>query len=574
MNRINIYNEDKDDGYSIEIKVQGKVKQLNRKCSDDVGRVIERLLATIFKSEKKTKNKKMKILDSIDLEKIKNEAKMLDKSDNEIPFAMASLDAWKQASVLSLNDITYQVFYNSPKVSSLRVGTRPMVGMPLYPLVQFQNAALKHSKFTWYRRKFFQSEPMECEENAKDTTWIKVSDDIVYVPSEKDEGFHLKVVCQPGSQELPCTGGDNDEIAQVKSAETQHEVTNTVDKCLYEYAPNLQQFLATKNDIRVVSYNILADCYANTEQAQNELFAYCPEKYRSMDYRISLILKELKAYDGDIVMLQEVDRSIFEQVLIPVMSIEGYGAAMASKLRCSEGVAIFFKRSMFKLVQAENCVFSESLENDETMEVLKKDLKANPTLWEKVKNRGSCGLLCMLQHRDDDSKLLALANTHLFFHPRAPNVRLVQMQVLLKRLQFKIEEMMEAHSLNKSQVSYMLCGDLNSFPTSGTCQLITSGKLPSNHTDWYSGGKSELPKHGIGLEHSLNLTNVLGSRLYTNYAAGFYAHLDHMYISSHTLNVSKVLELPLHEKVVEHTALPSKISPSDHIAQVVDLNII
>ncbi len=57
-------------------------------------------------------------------------------------------------------------------------------------------------------------------------------------------------------------------------------------------------------------------------------------------------------------MLQEVDRSMFEQVLIPVMSIEGYGAAMANKLRCNEGVAVFFKRSMFKLVSFLCCMTS------------------------------------------------------------------------------------------------------------------------------------------------------------------------------------------------------------------------
>ena len=47
------------------------------------------------------------------------------------------------------------------------------------------------------------------------------------------------------------------------------------------------------NSIRVVCYNILADCYATTQLSNDELFAYCPEEFRSIDYRIGLIMKEL-----------------------------------------------------------------------------------------------------------------------------------------------------------------------------------------------------------------------------------------------------------------------------------------
>ena len=44
---------------------------------------------------------------------------------------------------------------------------------------------------------------------------------------------------------------------------------------------------------RVVSYNILADLYADSEVSRTQLFPYCPPYALSIDYRKQLILKEL-----------------------------------------------------------------------------------------------------------------------------------------------------------------------------------------------------------------------------------------------------------------------------------------
>jgi mRNA deadenylase 3'-5' endonuclease subunit Ccr4 len=44
---------------------------------------------------------------------------------------------------------------------------------------------------------------------------------------------------------------------------------------------------------RVVSYNILADVYAETEAAKTELFPYCPSYAMALDYRKQLYLKEI-----------------------------------------------------------------------------------------------------------------------------------------------------------------------------------------------------------------------------------------------------------------------------------------
>ena len=44
---------------------------------------------------------------------------------------------------------------------------------------------------------------------------------------------------------------------------------------------------------RVVSYNILADVYADSDFTRNYLFPYCPSYALAIDYRKQLLLKEL-----------------------------------------------------------------------------------------------------------------------------------------------------------------------------------------------------------------------------------------------------------------------------------------
>ena len=55
-------------------------------------------------------------------------------------------------------------------------------------------------------------------------------------------------------------------------------------------------------------------------------------------------------YDGDIIALQEVDKWVYQQSLVPVVSLLGYTSCMATKKRSKEGVAMFFKKNRFKLV--------------------------------------------------------------------------------------------------------------------------------------------------------------------------------------------------------------------------------
>jgi 2',5'-phosphodiesterase len=53
------------------------------------------------------------------------------------------------------------------------------------------------------------------------------------------------------------------------------------------------------------------------------LFNYCPPTALDPDYRIQLILEELRGYQADIMCLQEVDDKAFHEFLLPHLRLLG-----------------------------------------------------------------------------------------------------------------------------------------------------------------------------------------------------------------------------------------------------------
>lgn len=107
--------------------------------------------------------------------------------------------------------------------------------------------------------------------------------------------------------------------------------------CLCDPRHAYTRLRAGRGRLRAVSYNVLADVYAQTEVARTALFPYCPAYALGLDYRQNLLRKELAAYNADVVCLQEVDKNVFAEGLRPVMEelgMEGGLAAWMSQWRC------------------------------------------------------------------------------------------------------------------------------------------------------------------------------------------------------------------------------------------------
>ncbi len=79
-----------------------------------------------------------------------------------------------------------------------------------------------------------------------------------------------------------------------------------------------------------MTYNILANLYADSDDARNVLFPYCPAYALDIEYRRQLLAKELVGYNADLVCLQEVDKKVFDLDLVPAM-MEDFEGDMAKK---------------------------------------------------------------------------------------------------------------------------------------------------------------------------------------------------------------------------------------------------
>ena len=574
----------------------GNTKRIFRRPEDELMvNTVSRMICSMGQQKKKKKKSKLDRLHNIfDPEKADLVIALLDERKQEISQSQESINVWKKAHYFSINDDFYTVLFNPPSITKLTLSTMPMVKIPMFPVLQFSMAYPNYSLFTWYRsvekyKEKKDEEIMDCTnangesrkrsraDEAGDSmeisedhlAWEEISKEKAYIPSAEDIGHVIKLEILPGNEMHPSSvSKDGIEMVGARSG----VVCEGPHTCIFDKRHLLTKEHCTDPDkFRMITYNILADCYANTEFALSSLFPYCPQSIMDVNYRMQLVQKEILGYHGDIVCLQEVDRFVFEDILAPVMSFNNYAAAFANKNNTKEGVALFYNRAKFKLISVENKVLQQSLTKDDANSSLHGFVKSNTKLWSRVSSLGTCVLLSVLQSMDNPSRYLVVANTHLYYHPRAANIRLVQILIIVNLLKQKLELLRDSLD-NDCTVSYLLCGDFNSKPHTALVEFMLNGHLPFNHADWYSGGIEEFHSSTTSFFHDFHLSSACEFPAYTNYAAGFNECLDYIFIDNQKLKVDRVVDAPDHESVVQHTALPCVTAPSDHIAQVVDLN--
>jgi hypothetical protein len=107
--------------------------------------------------------------------------------------------------------------------------------------------------------------------------------------------------------------------------------------------------------LRVCTYNILADLYVSRKGTTDGSTTYPHVKYEHVQKarRIPMIVAELLAYKADIICLQEVDGSVFDAYLNPVLRVLGYEGYYSNKATLSrEGCAMFWSTRVFEAKQA------------------------------------------------------------------------------------------------------------------------------------------------------------------------------------------------------------------------------
>ena len=109
----------------------------------------------------------------------------------------------------------------------------------------------------------------------------------------------------------------------------------------------------------VVTYNILADCHMEPAWYQ-----YTPDTCRTSLQRHESIMAELDVLQADILCLQEVGLD-YQPYLTTELGHRGYvGDYYPKTMGTMEGVATFFKKSQFEVVDVVKISFNEMLKDE------------------------------------------------------------------------------------------------------------------------------------------------------------------------------------------------------------------
>ncbi|RVE72565.1 hypothetical protein OJAV_G00039790 [Oryzias javanicus] len=506
---------------TISFFLNGSHKHMLRDQDEPLGKALARISSSTAKSLVKAKKTK--------------------KSRGEQPGEAAAV-----------GDVTFSVHRNPPTFTTAELPLSLLSGFPVCPKLEVEFGNLQDSEFMWFKENPASTSPEDRPD--LDSSWTQVGSLRVHVPSNQDIGCRLKLRCTPKEGERSGLAKD---LVSVSAVEAGPGV------CTFDNRHAYTAMEAAWPAVRVVSYNILADIYAQTELSKTVLYPYCAPYALELDYRQNLIKKELAGYNADIVCLQEVDKGVFSDSLSPALDAFGLDGVFRLKERQHEGLATFFRRSKFQLLSSHDIMLGEVLTSDPLHSELLQKISGNVALKEKVLRRSTSLQVTVLGDRIRTDRKLIVANTHLYWHPKGGNVRLVQVGVALQHLSHVIDTVAPGAPL-------LFCGDFNSMPDSGLFQLLSEGPVPEQHPDWSSSG----PEESCCMELTspfLPLLSACGQPAYTNYVGGFHGCLDYIFIQPESMKVEQVIPLPNHQEVTAYEALPSLAHPSDHIALVCDL---
>ncbi|XP_075430948.1 2',5'-phosphodiesterase 12 [Ascaphus truei] len=531
---------------SISLVLSGCHKHMQREQSEPLGKALARIATNAAKGQAK-KSKR-------------NKAEQAAASEPHVCLyyrgeavceEAANAEAWQDGAVLEVGEARYRVERNPPSFQELELPRHIMAGFPVCPKLQLEFGEADKSDFVWYKQQ--QAEAGASRNNEAGDGWVEAGHLRVFTPAVSDIGLRLK---------LKCTPGNGTRYGLSRELEVESPVEAGPGTCTFDHRHLYTKKTAEEPVTRTVSYNILAATYAQTEHSRTVLFPYCAPYALDTDYRQNLVKKELAGYNADIVCLQEVDKAVFGDSLGPALDAFGLDGVFRVKEKQQEGLATFYRRSRFGLLSQHDVLLHEALLGDSLHAELLGKLSAYPAARDRVLQRSSVLQVSVLQSTTDPSRKVCIANTHLYFHPKGGNIRLIQIAVALSHVRYV------AHELYPG-IPVIFGGDFNSTPSSGLYSLVKNGTISEDHEDWTSNGEEE--RCNMSVTHPIKLKSACGEPAYTNYVGGFHGCLDYIFIDSDNFEVEQIIPLPSHEEVTSHQALPSVSHPSDHIALVCDL---
>ena len=325
----------------------------------------------------------------------------------------------------------------------------------------------------------------------------------------------------------------------------------------------------------IVSYNILADCYAH-----NAGYWYCEASKLAYEERHQSLLKELESIGyGSVLCFQEVTEKYYTSLLRPSLNELGYDGVFQQKNKrqkkssnSEDGVATFYLREKCSLVCIESVILNELM----------------ISAWEKLfgnKNlHGTCyrdtvALITVLLIED---RLVAFGNVHIHWHWIHPEVQTLQGCLVLT----KLTEFAKFHKCD----NYFLCGDFNTLPSTELYEMFSVNAISEEMIAKFLSSdilipvkqskialfatQSEMVPYFRVFEKFYTIPEPVKSAYmtiqgkepeFTNYTGDFHGCLDYIFYSDGVLPVS-VLAMPEEKDLKSEVALPNTVMSSDHLS--------
>ncbi|XP_065316617.1 2',5'-phosphodiesterase 12-like [Gordionus sp. m RMFG-2023] len=277
-----------------------------------------------------------------------------------------------------------------------------------------------------------------------------------------------------------------------------------------------------------------------------------------------------KNYNADLICLQEVDKKLFNTHLNIGLSQYGYsGLSLFKGDTVAEGCALFYKNSKFDLISKYDISIPNAIQANQE---LYKTIQQYPRLKENIMSKKSVFQVTLLKCKynlTDD--VICIANTHLYFLPTSPHIRLIQITSCLRYLQNVLAQYCQNNTKSK-RPRVIICGDFNSSPQTDLYQFLTTKCLTKDATSWPKGDDPEAFE-GFDLSHNFELYSACGQPEYTNFVPGFQKCIDYVFVEKKKFEIEQIIPFPSRKDIEKYTALPNEELGSDHLALVCDVKI-
>jgi len=355
--------------------------------------------------------------------------------------------------VLSTGD-TYDIVPDNPSIESLAVWGKPIEGCPLTPMISLAYCEPDICCWTWKRK--------------QQNDFVVIASTKTYTPCKEDIGQILQVCCA-----LDCEYSTQTwfTLTSETLAEPPREITIERQKLFRE---------RNKSGIRIVSYNVLADAYSHT---WDTMYSYCDAQHLDPWYRASLLIREVKDYNSDIIALQEVDSLTFDRFWRPQLEDDYQGFFTEKAGATREGCATFWRTSKFHRRNIQQVVFKDCIEERKSQYMWLRDLlKAIPEVASCIPKITTVAQICVLdQINSDDNRSVIFTNSHLFYHPIAGNIRCMQLKLLTELVSEAFLKLPDPE-----KIGIIMTGDFNAQSYDLPMKFMLNGHVSAMHEDWAS----------------------------------------------------------------------------------------